>query len=314
MNFINVLDKRNVFADGIHDDTKALQMCIDEVKDGGTVYFPDGTYLICAALIFYSNQLLRFSDNAKLIRSDKSEPLTRYLLASYSEKDWAGYGGTHDVTISGGIFDGNEALEEPSTLINTVHCKNIVIENCRFFNCSRWHCIELNSTENATVRNCVFNGQTYVFRGEELRNELLQLDRAKEGSYGPVYNCDGREIEFCFDLTPCRNITVDSNIFKCDGFPAIGHHDDCEHKNIMISNNIFDGSSSGYGKSRGYIIFMPSVDEIKVIKNTFISHEKAGAPNIGIISENADKNALVCDGNSFFGHFSEKIITGNTDY
>ena len=88
MKFIKVTDNKKVFADGIHDDTKALQECIDIIKDGGMVYFPDGTYLISSALIFYSNQTLKFSDNAIVLRSDKSEPLTRYLLASYSEPEW----------------------------------------------------------------------------------------------------------------------------------------------------------------------------------------------------------------------------------
>ena len=40
MKFINVMQNKNVYGDGIHDDTKALQACIDEVRDGGTVYFP----------------------------------------------------------------------------------------------------------------------------------------------------------------------------------------------------------------------------------------------------------------------------------
>ena len=118
MNFVNVMQKKTVYADGIHDDTKALQACIDELKDGGTVYFPDGIYLISAALIFYSYQYLKFSDNAVILRSDKSEPLTRYLLASYSEPEWGEYTGTHDVIISGGIFDGNENLDERITIIN----------------------------------------------------------------------------------------------------------------------------------------------------------------------------------------------------
>ena len=52
MKFINVLQNVNVFGDGIHDDTKALQSWIDEVRDGGTVYFPEGTYLLSGALIF----------------------------------------------------------------------------------------------------------------------------------------------------------------------------------------------------------------------------------------------------------------------
>lgn len=122
MKFINVKENKNVFADGIHDDTKALQACIDKAKSGGTVYFPDGTYLISAALIFYSDQQLKFSDKATVLRSNKSKPLTRYLLASYSEPSWTGYSGTHNVIISGGIFDGNANLTEHSTLINTIYC------------------------------------------------------------------------------------------------------------------------------------------------------------------------------------------------
>ena len=168
--------------------------------------------------------------------------------------------------------------------------------------------------EGDEVRFTNMNGQTYVYRGEELRNELLQLDKAQDGSYGPVYDCDGKEIEFCPDKTACRNISIESNIFKCDGFPAIGHHDDCGHENIVISNNIFDGSASGYGKSRGYIIFMPSVSGVKVVNNSFFAPEKSDTPNIGIISENSDRNALVCEENSFHGYYSEKIFYGDTSY
>ena len=217
MKFINVLDNKNVYADGIHDDTKALQECIDKLKDGGTVYFPDGTYLVSAALIFYSNQHLKFSDKATVLRSDKSEPLTRYLLASYSEPEWAEYDGTHDVVISGGIFDGNVNLDERATLVNTVHCSNITIENCRFIHCAHWHCIEINATENSVVQNCIFDGPSYTAVNDGLYNEQLQLDLSRDGSYGPVYNCDGKLIDFKTDETVCRNIIVRNNIFKCDG-------------------------------------------------------------------------------------------------
>ncbi len=314
MNFVNVLDNKGVYADGVNDDTKALQKCIDEVKNGGTVYFPDGVYLVSAALIFYSNQYLRFSDNARILRSGKSNPLTRYLLASYSEKDWSGYCGTHDVVISGGIFDGNESLTEKSTLVNTVHCKNIVIENCRFVNCSKWHCVELNSTENATVKNCVFDGRTYTLKCDELHNELIQLDWPHIGSYGPVYNCNGELIGFCVDDTPCKNVHIESNVFKCNGFPAIGHHDDCPHCDIVISNNVFDGSASGYGRSRGYIIFTPSVFKVKIVENSFIAPEKSQAPNIGIVFESADKAALFCENNNFSGYYSDKVIYSDNSY
>lgn len=303
MKFIKVTDNKKVFADGIHDDTKALQECIDRIKDGGTVYFPDGTYLVSAALIFYSEQKLKFSDNAVILRNDKSKPITRYLLASYSEADQNGYEGTHDVVISGGIFDGNEKLDEKSTLINTVHCRNIRIENCRFRHCSQWHFIEINSTENAVIDGCVFDGHSYTSVHKDLLNELVQLDLAREGSYGPVYNCDGTLIDFSKDDTVCRNITVKNCIFKCAGFPAIGHHGDCAHHNIEISSNIFDGVSGLDGKSRGYIIFRPLVYNVVIADNCFFAPDGIEQPNLSIIFENPNKASLVKRDNVFIGQF-----------
>ena len=292
MNFIKVTDNKNVFADGIHDDTKALQECIDKVKDGGTVYFPDGTYLVSAALIFYSNQIFKLADNAVILRSKDSDPVTRYLLASYSEPEWSGYEGTHDVVICGGIFDGNAELTEKSTLVNTVHCRNIRIVGCRFRHCSMWHMIEINSTENAIVDRCVFDGPTYTLIPENLLNEQIQLDLARDGSYGPVYNCNGDLIDFCKDDTVCRNIVISNNIFKCAGFPAIGHHGDCGHHNIHIENNIFDGKSGLYGASRGYIIFKPMVYAVEIKDNIFISSQDTDSPNYTIVFENSNRDEL----------------------
>lgn len=311
MNFVNVMQKKTVYADGIHDDTKALQDCIDEVKEGGTVYFPDGTYLVSGALIFYSNQHLKFSDKATVLRSDKSEPLTRYLLASYSEPEWSGYEGTHDVIISGGIFDGNENLTEHATLVNTVHCRNITIDGCRFVHCAHWHCIEINGTENATVQNCIFDGPSYTAKSDILYNEQIQLDMSRNGSYGPVYNCDGKLIDFCYDDTVCRNIVIRNNIFKCDGFPGVGHHGDIDHHNILVENNIFDGPSGRIGKSRGYIFFRPMVYDITVRGNAFIAPEETDSPSYGIISENPDSTALKTEDNLFFGKIDEEVIIVN---
>ena len=310
MKFINVLQNKNVYADGIHDDTKALQACLDELKNGGTVYFPDGTYLISAALIFYSNQHLKFSDKATLLRDDKKKPWTRYLLASYSEPEWGAYEGTHDVVISGGIFDGNENITEWIAIANTVHCRNITIENCRFIHCAHWHCIEINSTENAVVQNCIFDGPSYTAVNEGLYNEQLQLDLARAGSYGPVYNCDGTLIDFKTDETVCRNITVRNNIFKCDGFPGVGQHGDCDHHNIVNENNIFDGPSGREGKIRGYIFFRPKVYDLAVNKNVFISPDESDSPLYGIIHENSDPSALKAEDNLFIGKIDREIIKG----
>lgn len=310
MKFINVLQNKNVYADGIHDDTRALQACIDELRDGGTVYFPDGTYLISGALIFYSYQTLKFSDNAVILRSGKSEPITRYLLASYSELEWGAYEGTHDVVISGGIFDGNKELTELCTLVNTVHCSNITIENCRFCHCAQWHFIEINGTEKTTIQNCFFDGPSYTIKSDILFNEQVQLDMSRHGSYGPVYDCNGTLIDFKSDDTPCRNITIKNNIFKCDGFPGVGHHGDIDHHDIIIENNIFDGPSGRIGKSRGYVFFRPMVYNLTVRGNAFLSPEETDSPSYGIILENPDKNALTAQDNIFTGKIDKEVIIG----
>ena len=156
------------------------------------------------------------------------------------------------------------------------------------------------------MQNCFFDGTTYTKIHGELLNEQIQLDLAHDGSYGPVYNCDGTLIDFCKDDTVCRNITIKNNIFKCAGFPAIGHHGDCDHHNINIGNNIFDGASGTDGKSRGYIIFRPMVYNVKIKNNAFVSPKVCDSPNFDILFENPDKKELIEENNTFTGVFDKK--------
>lgn len=312
MNFLDIGQIKDIYADGIHDDAKAIQRCLDEMKDGGTIYFPDGTYLISSCLIFYSNQWLKFSDNAVLLRSADCEPVTKYMLASYSEPDVGGYDGTHDVVISGGIFDGNESLTEKLTILNTVHCTNIVVKNSKFIHCAYWHCIEFNSTKEAMVLDCVFDGTSYTAMREDLTSELIQIDAPEVGTYGPVYNCDGKLIDFCKDKTPCQDITIASCIFKCGGFTAIGHHGNDAHNGIKIYCNVFTGLSGNEERSRGFITFMEKVFDADISDNAFISKATENIKSIGILSNNPDTASIIAQNNTFTGHFNEYFIGGIT--
>ncbi len=303
MDFIDVRSRNNVFADGIHDDTKALQECLDELKNGGTVFFPDGTYLLSAALIFYSHQRLIFSDNAVVLRSASSDPITHYLLASYSEPGTGLYGGTHDVLIKGGLFDGNKDLAIPITIINTVRAHDIIIDGVRFIHGARWHYIEINCTSDTIIRNCVFDGTSYTMIPDHLLNELIQTDSPDVNSYGPVYNADGALIDFDMGKTPCRNILIENNIFKCYGFPAIGHHGDHAHRNFTIRNNIFYGSSVTGKNSRGYITFMPKVHGVTVEDNVFC--DTAGTDNKLFEIKNPDPDTWKISNNTLVGMFTE---------
>lgn len=125
--------------------------------------------------------------------------------------------------------------------------------------------------------------------------------------YGPVYNCDGTLIDFSKDDTVCRNIEIKNCIFKCAGFPAVGHHGDCAHHGIEISGNIFDGASDLYGKSRGYIIFRPQVYDVVIADNFFVAPEGSESPNLSVVFENPDKKFVTQRGNVFTGHFDETL-------
>lgn len=304
MNFLDIGQVSDIYADGIHDDAKAIQRCLNEMKDGGTIYFPDGTYLISHCLIFYSNQWLKFSDKAVLLRSADCDPLTKYMLASYSEPDVKGYDGTHDVVISGGIFDGNASLTEKLTILNTVHCQNITVKNCTFRHCAYWHCIELNSTEDALILDCIFDGKSYTAIRENLTSELLQIDAPDIGTYGPVYNCDDELIEFLPDRTPCRDIKIASCIFKCGGFTAIGHHGNDAHNGIKILHNIFEGLSGNKEHSRGFITLREKVYDVEIAENAFIS-ESDNEKCTGITILNPDKSSVTAENNTFIGKFDE---------
>ncbi len=311
MKFLDIGQTDDIYADGIHDDAKAIQRCLDEMKDGGTIYFPDGTYLISHCLIFYSNQWLKFSDKAVLLRSADCEPLTRYMLAAYSEPDVGRYDGTHDVVISGGIFDGNASLTEKITILNTVHCNNITIKNCTFVHCAYWHCIELNSTKDALVLDCVFDGPTYTAMREDLTSELIQLDAPAAGTYGPVYNCNDELIDFSKDKTPCCDIKIASCIFKCGGFTAIGHHGNDAHNDIKIYNNVFTGLSGNEERSRGFITFMEKVYNVDIAGNAFISKSDKEKCT-GILTNNPDESSILAENNTFIGKFDEYFVGGIT--
>ena len=308
--FLNVRQAEGVYADGIHDDTEALQHCFDQLRDGGTIYFPDGTYLLSAALIFYSHQKIKFSDHAVVIRSAVSQPITRYLLASYSEPDVPGFEGTHDVEISGGIFDGNAEVKEPITIMNTVHCRNIIIDSCRFRHGCIWHYIEINGSKDVLIKNCVFDGHSYTVAPSNLCNEMIQYDHSIKGSYGPVYDYRGELIDFLSDGCRCEDVVVENCLFKCNGFPGIGHHNPTAHRNITIRNNVFDGPSGKDGGSRGYIIFMKEVRDVFVKDNAFISTIEEGLPAHALVINCPDEDACIVENNTFIGNFSERFVGG----
>jgi polygalacturonase len=85
--------------DGIHDDTDAFQAILD--NGGGKIEIPDGIYLISKPLKIHDNTNLSLSNKSVMRLADKAN-------CAILENDRLPERGTNrNITISGGIWDGN---------------------------------------------------------------------------------------------------------------------------------------------------------------------------------------------------------------
>jgi hypothetical protein len=114
--------------DGTTDDTNAIQKALNAVsKEKGTVYFPNGTYLINAA------QKLTIHDNTKVIGDGSSTIIKANNQAEF---------GTNLITLSGNniqishvSLDGNQTVI--TVLLVNSGSANIKIDNCSVANASQ---------------------------------------------------------------------------------------------------------------------------------------------------------------------------------
>jgi len=115
--------------DGFADDTRAIQRAIDATPVGGTVYFPAGTYRVCAPLLFRSDRSYVGQDSPVLLGYRGGTGPGGYFLVKTE------FNNTRNVVIDGIVFDSGgvsfDGLEVPASNVqftnNTV--RNIVNTN-----------------------------------------------------------------------------------------------------------------------------------------------------------------------------------------
>ena len=94
-----------LYADGIHDDTKALQ----ELLDGrGTITLSRGVYKVSAPLKIHDNTCLSLAPDAEIFLADGAN-------CAVIENDSLPHKGAlvnHNITIRGGVWNGNNANQQ----------------------------------------------------------------------------------------------------------------------------------------------------------------------------------------------------------
>lgn len=238
--------------DGVTDDTTAIQSALAACQaSGGIVYFPVGSYLVTASLLFYSNTTLWFEPEATILQGASIDN----LLMSYCGDSVTGYGGTHDCLIYGATFDGSTYTKN-NTLVGIVHAKNITFENCTFKNAyGQWHDLEINSSYNVKVVRCDFEGSRKTYKNAE----LIQIDAIDNTNTWPWTNRGS------VDSTISKYVEICNCIFHNDTVsPAIGNHSVTSDSFISIHDNVFDGLTS----ERGALNFQ-SADNVDIYDNVF---------------------------------------------
>lgn len=235
--------------DGTANDAPQIQDALTSLMTkGGVIYFPEGTYKLESAVQFYSNQILFFEPGATLVQG----AAINNLMRSYCDSSWTGYNGTHDVLIYGATFDGGEFTTN-NTLVGIAHAKNIIFENCTFINAyGEWHNLEINSSYNIKVINCVFDGT----RKTTERAELIQIDSAYHSSAYP-WNINA-------DNTVCELVEICGCLFQNGVASAIGQHSSATHDFVKIHDNHFTGITAERGT-----VFLTGALNIDIYNNTF---------------------------------------------
>ncbi|MED1468603.1 glycosyl hydrolase family 28-related protein [Bacillus salipaludis] len=223
--YINVKDFGASGADTL-DDTKSIQKALNQanLNNGALVVVPDGEYLLSGSLKIGSNTHLLLSDQTVFKRNKAYTPMIRN-----NTKGAAGYLGNHDITIEGGMWEGNSS-QFPSKFNHMTfgHAKNIVIKNTRLFNSYGSHDIELAGVQNGKVLNNYIEG----YRGE-YEKEAIQLDIVHNAKNFPGFGE--------YDNTPCNQILIEGNTIV-NHSRGIGNHTSVPgvfQTKIKIYNNHF---------------------------------------------------------------------------
>ena len=277
-NIFNVIDYGANGNDTLSDQ-EAVQNALNEAKKTDsviTVIIPEGIYYLEKTLSIFSYTNLCLDKNATMIRTNDSNVM---LVGNSSKDKTGGYNDLTNVTISGGVWDGNITnIDEKgygknvSNLMYFCHGKNITIEDTTIKNCCGYHFIEVAAISDANIQNVKFenfvryantdysevDGTTDVkianeenILGTSVSSEALQIDYANEETSAGAYP---------FDNTACKNIIVQNCMFNnCLG--GIGnHHSAVQTTGVEIRNNQFKNMS-------GCCISLPNMKDVIVSGN-----------------------------------------------
>lgn len=260
-------------ADGT--DTKSDNAAIQKVLDLAseeeplTVIIPNGTYYISKTLYVQSNTTIKLASKATIIRNKTgiNKNMLRTSDSKHKSNKAKGYTLAHDITITGGTWNGGDIDKAKSTsnLIYMGHSQNITISNTTIKNCYGSHAIEFAGVKNSVIRNCKITGFRYdktLFTAEAIQVDICYKDKGDDGSWTPGFK---------LDKTTSSNILIENNVIT-DYPRGIGiHHKLKGHEvnKITIQKNKIKRSSAAMQGKSVVGVFILGAKNCSVKNNTF---------------------------------------------
>lgn len=251
---------------GLLVQTVKKDMTMNEIQkilnSGGYIIFEQATYDITQTLYLHSNTKLDLNGARLRQASD-----INHILLTYSDAETIEYEGVHDVCVFNGTIEGMGKYGSKINLITLCHTRNIYLKNLNLVDVVEFHSLEINSSQNVKVEDCLFRGFNSTIDDDDFR-ESIQIDHAIESALVVVPLGSP-----WYDGTPCENIVIDGCVFeKSSSRPTpsqcIGNH--CQvtgrkHSNITIQNCTFNGGNQT--NKGGSCITIVDMENVKILNN-----------------------------------------------
>ncbi|MCQ2492001.1 MAG: hypothetical protein MJ087_03055 [Lachnospiraceae bacterium] len=273
-------------------------MEILEKQHGGTLVLKAGTYTISNAVKIPSHVTIILEDGVTLKKATKGAKGFKPACGMFQivppsvangNKKLSDYNGAHDVSIIG---KGDATIDmkafKGSIGIVMGHAKDIKISGIKFVNMNKvGHFIELNSSKNVKVTDCVFNAGTSSKSGIK---ECINIDAADKKTHGFDVKWSSH------DKTCCDTVLIEDCTFK-NSRGGIGTHNysvkdgkQKYHKDITVRNCDFYNCGTKSTKKFGMAIRMLNWKDADINNNTFDSCKKYTVYGAGVIDCKIKKN------------------------
>ncbi|MCY8282765.1 GDSL-type esterase/lipase family protein [Bacillus inaquosorum] len=227
--------------DNKNDDTQYIQDAFNYAKTLGNVkvIIPDGVYRVTSTLRFYKNTDIVMGKKATILRCHDGD----IIVNGDPGDNFSEYNGNGNISIEGGIFDGN-IKEFPTGYVSMgiARANNFIINNTVFKDVLSGHAIDINACKNVLITNSKFLGYKDVsVNKSRYFSEAIQISN---------HTYDGFKDFGQYDGTPCKNITVKNCYFgnsNTEGMEpwatGVGNHfavNGVYTSNITVEGNTFE--------------------------------------------------------------------------